>query len=113
MEAGMYYLEEVDKVLNQVNSSYEGLTNKEAEKRQIEKGKNKLNEAKKQSLLSKIIKSILDPMIIMLLVTAGISAFAAKLQNEPYTDVFIILVVVIINTIIGLIQEAKAKKAID
>lgn len=108
-----YYLEEVESVLKQVNSSYKGLSNREAQKRQQEQGKNKLNEAKKQSLFSKIIKSILDPMIIMLLVTAGISAFTAKLQNEPYTDVFIILVVVIINTIMGLIQEAKAEKAID
>lgn len=109
----MYYLEEVESVLKQVGSSYKGLSNREAQKRQQEQGKNKLNEAKKQSLFSKIIKSILDPMIIMLLVTAVISAFAAKLQNEPYTDVFIILVVVIINTIMGLIQESKAEKAID
>lgn len=91
-----YYLEEVDKVLKQVNSTEEGLTNEEAEKRGLEQGKNKLKEAKKESIFSKIIKSILDPMIIMLLVTAAISAFAAKLQNEPFTDVFIILVVVII-----------------
>lgn len=108
-----YYLEEIDSVLKQVNSNYEGLSNKEAKIRQEDQGKNKLNEAKKQSLISKIIKSILDPMIIMLLVTAAISAFAAKMQNEPYTDVFIILVVVIINTIMGLIQESKAEKAID
>lgn len=108
-----YYLEEVDKVLKQVNSTEEGLTNEEAEKRGLEQGKNKLNEAKKESIFSKIIKSILDPMIIMLLVTAAISAFAAKLQNEPFTDVFIILVVVIINTIMGLVQESKAEKAIE
>ncbi len=108
-----YYLEEIDSVLKKVNSNYEGLSNKQAIKRQQEEGKNKLSEAKKESIFSKIIKSILDPMIIMLLVTAGISAFAAKMQNEPYTDVFIILVVVIINTIMGLIQEAKAEKAID
>ena len=108
-----YYLEEVDKVLKQVNSTEEGLTNEEAEKRGLEKGKNKLNEAKKESIFSKIIKSILDPMIIMLLVTAAISAFAAKLQNEPFTDVFIILFVVIINTIMGLVQESKAEKAIE
>ena len=109
----MYYLQEIDKVLKQVNSSYEGLSNKEAQKRQIDQGENKLNDTKKENIFSKIIKSILDPMIIMLLVTAGISAFAAKMQNESYTDVFIILVVVIINTIMGLIQENKAEKAID
>ena len=49
----------------------------------------------------------------MLLVAAGISAFTAIIQNESFTDVFIILFVVAINTILGIIQESKAEKAID
>ena len=108
-----YYLEEVKKVFEELNSSENGLTNQEAYKRQKVQGKNKIDEEKKDGLIKKIIKSVSDPMIIMLIVTAVISAIVAKAQNDSYTDVFIILFVVVINTILGLIQENKAEKAID
>ncbi len=108
-----YYLEEVESVLKELKTDLNGLSTEEASKRQNEQGKNKLEEAKRDGLLKKIINSIADPMIIMLLVTAGISAVVAKAQGEGFTDVFIILFVVIINTIMGLVQESKAEKAID
>ena len=108
-----YYLEEIDKVFDEVKSSEKGLTSKEAAKRLETNGKNKLDEGKKKTLIRKVLDSILDPMIIMLIVTAIISAVVAKLQNDSFTDVFIILFVVVINTIMGLIQENKAEKAID
>ena len=108
-----YYLENIKNVLKDLNSNEEGLSNVEANKRLIENGKNRIEEAKKDGILKKIFNSLRDPMIIMLLVTAIISAILAKIQNESFTDVFIILFVVIINTIMGLIQEEKAEKAID
>ncbi len=108
-----FYLNSTEEVLKEINSNENGLTQAEAEKRQVEQGKNKLQEAKKDSLLKKIINSIADPMIIMLLAAAGISAVTSAIQHEPFTDVFIILFVVIINTILGLIQESKAESAID
>lgn len=108
-----HYLEEIDKVLKEVKSSKEGITSDEASKRQQVEGKNKLKEKEKESVLKRIIKSLADPMIIMLLVAAGISAITAVIQNESFTDVIIILFVVIINTILSLIQESKAEQAID
>lgn len=108
-----HYLEEIDEVLKEVKSSKEGITSDEASKRQQVEGKNKLKEKEKESILKRIIKSLADPMIIMLLVAAGISAITAVIQNESFTDVIIILFVVIINTILSLIQESKAEQAID
>ncbi len=108
-----YYLKEVSEVLNELKTSEEGLSSEETISRQEKSGKNKLAEAKRDGIIKKTIKSILDPMIIMLLVTAIISAVVAKIQGDSFTDVFIILFVVIINTIMGLVQESKAEKAID
>ncbi|MCI8833169.1 MAG: cation-translocating P-type ATPase [Clostridia bacterium] len=108
-----YYLEEKEKVLKELDSTEEGLTDAEAKQRKEKYGANKLSEPPKEPIIKKILNSILDPMIIMLLVAAGISAFTAIIQNESFTDVFIILFVVSINTILGIIQESKAEKAID
>ena len=108
-----YYLEDVKDVLKELDSKEDGLSNIEANKRLVDNGKNRIEEGKKDGIFKKIFNSLKDPMIIMLLVTAVISAILAKIQNEPFTDVFIILFVVIINTIMGLIQEGKAEKAID
>ena len=108
-----YYLETATKVLKELKSSEEGLESKEAEARLEKQGKNKLAEEKKDTLFKKILNSIMDPMIIMLIVTAIISAVVAKVQGDSFTDVFIILFVVVINTIMGLVQESKAEKAID
>ena len=108
-----FYLEEKEKVLSELDSSEEGLASEDVQKRKEKYGLNKLAEAKKEGIIKKIIKSILDPMIIMLLVAAGISAVTAIAQNDTFTDVFIILFVVIINTILGIVQENKAEQAID
>lgn len=108
-----FYLESKDEVLKEVKATENGLTEQEAKKRQEANGKNKLKEAEKEGIIKKIISSLMDPMIIMLLVAAGISAVTAIIQNETFTDVFIILFVVAINTILGLIQESKAESAID
>ena len=108
-----YYLEDNEKVLKELNTDSNGLSKKEAEERITYYGPNKLEEGKKEGIFKKILKSILDPMIIMLLVAAGISGVTAFIQNDSFTDVFIILFVVIINTILGIVQENKAEQAIE
>ena len=107
------YLKNVNDVLQEVNSSDNGISSKEADERLEKNGKNKLKEPKKDGILKKFLKSLLDPMIIMLLAAAAISAVTAVIQGENFTDVFIILFVVIVNTILGMVQESKAEHAID
>ncbi len=107
------YLKSAEEVLKDVDSTSNGLTSKQAEKRLEENGQNKLKEPLKDGIVKRFFKSLMDPMIIMLLAAATISAVTAIASNESFTDVFIILFVVIINTILGLVQESKAENAID
>ena len=107
------YLKETKEVLNELESNPNGLSTAEAQKRLEKNGKNKLKEPEKDGIVKKFIKSLIDPMIIMLLVAATISAVTAIIQGESFTDVFIILFVVIVNTILGMVQESKAEHAID
>lgn len=94
------YLSSTDDVLKEVSSNSNGISSKEAEKRLEKNGKNKLEEPKKDGILKKFVKSLADPMIIMLLAAAGISAVTSAIQHEGFTDVFIILFVVIVNTVL-------------
>ena len=108
-----FYREEVDTVLKEVGSSPAGLTSAEAAERLEKNGKNKLKQAQKDSLLKRFFAQLTDPMIIILLVAAGISAVLAVIEKEFPSDVIIILVVVLINAILGVYQESKAEKAIE
>ena len=111
-----HYLHEVADVFAEVKSSETGLTSAEAEKRLQENGKNKLAEAKKASMFSRFIDQLKDPMIIILLVAAVISAVTEMVEAGGFvtpTDSIIILVVVLINAILGVIQESKAEKAVE
>ena len=106
------YLVSPEEVLKEQNSSPEGLSQAEAEKRLEQTGPNKLKEGKKDSLLKKFLKELADPMIIILIVAAAISGVTAFYEGESFTDVIIILAVVIINAVLGVFQESKAEAAI-
>lgn len=108
-----HYLSEVGEVLEAVKSRETGLTSSEAEKRLTENGKNKLQEGKKKSTFKRLLDQFADPMIIILIIAAGISAVTAVMEKEFPTDVIIILAVVIINAILGVYQESKAEAAIE
>lgn len=107
------YLKSADEVFADIDSSANGLTSTEAQTRLEKNGKNKLAEAKKPSVIKKFFAELADPMIIILLIAAAVSGVTAALQNESFTDVFIILAVVLINAVLGVVQESKAEKAIE
>ena len=108
-----YYCEEKERVLEELGSSHEGLDVNEAEKRLLKHGKNKLAEAKKDSLIKRFFAQMKDPMIIILLCAAAISGVLAVSEGESFADVIIILAVVIVNAVLGVYQENKAEKAIE
>ena len=107
------YLESTQAVLEKLSSAENGLKEQEAKVRLEKNGKNKLQEAKGKSLAKRFLEQILDPMILILLGAATISAVTAVMENESFADVFIILFVVIVNAVLGVFQESKAEKAIE
>ena len=107
------YCEEKDAVLAELDSSENGLSSAEAQKRLEAHGKNKLKEPAKESLIKRFFGQMADPMIIILLVAAAISGVLAVTQGESFADVIIILAVVVVNAVLGVYQENKAEKAIE
>ena len=104
--------DEVLKILNTDKKS--GLSNQEANLRTQKYGKNKLDEKKKDSLLVRFVKQFNDFMIIILIVASIISAGISYIQGEnDYIDSIIIIGIVIMNAIMGVVQEAKAEKSIE
>lgn len=108
-----FYSMDSSSVLDALKAVKEGLSTAEAEKRLAEHGKNKLAEGKKESLIVKFFKQMMDPMIIVLIVAAALSGITAFWEGESFADVFIILFVVILNAVLGVIQESKAEEAIE
>ena len=108
-----FYLSEKEAVLAELNSRHEGLSAAEAQTRLEQNGPNALKAAPKQSLLSRFLDQMKDPMILILLAAALISGITAALEGESFADVIIILAVVIINAVLGVYQESKAEKAIE
>lgn len=108
-----FYCEESQAVLQHLNSSATGLSAQEATHRAEQYGPNKLKEGKKATLFQRFLQQLCDPMIIILLVAAAISGVTAAYAGESFADVFIILIVVLINAVLGVYQESKAEKAIE
>ncbi len=108
-----FYLHDARDVMSELQTSDEGLPSEEAASRLQKNGKNKLAEGKKTSLIVRFLKQLADPMTIILIVAAVISGILAWVNKEVPTDVIIIMVVVVINAILGVVQESKAEKAID
>ena len=102
-------------VLNKLNTNEKiGLTKEEIETRQAKYGKNKIKDKPKESFFIKFIKQFNDFMIIILIIASIVSAGISYIQGEnDYFDAIIIIAIVILNAIMGVVQEAKAEKSIE
>lgn len=96
-----------EQTLSSLNSQYDGLSKDEAASRLQKYGKNALEEREGKSMLAKLLAQFKDVMIIILLVAALISGLLGE-----WTDSFIILFVVVLNAVLGVIQENKAEQAL-
>ena len=111
----MWHTQRKDEVLKNLGTNEKnGLADEEVKVRQEKDGKNKLEEKKKDSFFIKFLKQFNDFMIIILIIASIVSAFVSKMQGEnDYVDSIIIIGIVVFNALMGVIQEAKAEKAIE
>ena len=103
-----HYLEETETVLNSQDTTENGLDSTQVGLRIQKYGKNELAEGKRKSIIAKLWEQISDPMIIVLIVAGVISGIVGEIA-----DMIIILIVVVLNSILGIVQEGKAEKAIE
>ena len=108
------YTQSVEEVLHGLGVGTEGLTTAQARERLSKYGPNKLKEAEKPTLLQRFLAQLRDPMLIILMIAAGVSALTGWLAGEnEWAEVIIILAVVLLNAVLGVIQESKAEAAIE
>ena len=108
------YTQSAEEVLQDLGVTAEGLSTAEAKARAEKYGPNKLKEAEKPTLLQRFLTQLKDPMLIILMIAAGVSALTGMLSGEnEWAEVIIIVAVVLLNAILGVIQESKAEAAIE
>lgn len=100
-----YYKLSVDECIKNLHSNAEWLDSTEVESRLKYYGKNVLQELHREPLIFKFIKQFKDALIILLIISCGISLYL-----EDYRWAIILWVIVLINAVIGYVQEAKAEK---
>ena len=107
------YLKTKNEVLNEYKTSMDGLSSKEARRRQGIQGKNVLIEKNKKSKLSIFLKQFKNVMIILLLVVGLMSLFYAIFTDGDFLEPIVILGTTLVNCLMGYFQESKAEDAIE
>lgn len=109
-----YYKLSVDETLNELNAESAGLSSERAAERLAQYGLNKLKEAEKPGFWKRFLTQLKDPMLIILLAAAGVSALTGAIAGESeWAETIIILAVVLLNAVLGVLQESKAEAAIE
>lgn len=109
-----YHHEETTAVLEALSSDFEnGLSSAQAAERQKKYGPNKLREKKKKSNLQRFADQFKDVMILILIAASIISFVVACTEGEGFFEPVLILVIVVVNAIMGVMQESRAEKALE
>ncbi len=109
-----YYNKDLKQIYSELNSSEKGLTSTEAADKNAKFGENKLTEQKKIGFFKKLLNEFKNLMIIILIISAIISLTSAVIHNdlESMFEGILIFVIVIINAVVGVIQQQKAEDAL-
>ena len=109
-----WYAMDKNDVICRLNSNIDkGLNIEEVNNKRNKFGFNELKAGKKKSLIIKFLEQFKDFMIIVLIISAIVSGFVGVANGEGITDTIIILFVIVVNAIIGVVQENKAEKSLE
>ncbi|MBQ9737194.1 MAG: ATPase, partial [Clostridia bacterium] len=112
----LYYYQPKEEVLNLLKTNPKtGLSESTALSLLEKHGRNKLKEKKKKSMFRRFLEQFNDVMILILLAAAAISFVIACVEQNPkeFFEPLLILLIVILNAVMGVLQESKAEKALD
>lgn len=107
------YAQSGEELMHQLGSGETGLSGAEAEKRLQQYGENRLKTAEKPTLLRRFLNQLKDPMLLILMAAAVVSGITSAIEHEGFADVVIIAIVVLLNAVLGVVQESKAEAAIE
>ncbi len=114
MDENLWFNQNISEVQKVLDTNLEnGLDDSQHLKRIEKHGYNELKEKKKKSLLQKFIDQFKDFMIIVLIIAALVSGVVGYLEGEGVTDSIIILLIVVVNAVIGVVQESKAESSLE
>ena len=110
-----FYTKSSQEVLGELNSAPEGLSSAEASSRREKYGPNELQQARKKTNFQRFLDQFKDVMILILLVAAAVSFVIACVEGNPkeFFEPGLILLIVVLNALMGVMQESKAEKALD
>jgi Ca2+-transporting ATPase len=108
-----WHAKEVEDVLEALETSREGITDEEAGRRLEEYGANELKEEAKIKWYHILYEQFTSILVIILIISAAVSAYLAIQESEPMTDAIVILFIVVMNAILGFVQEYRAEKAVE
>ena len=108
-----WHAAEIDEVLGILETSRDGITDEEAAKRLEVYGPNELKEEKKKQWYHLVIEQFTSILVVILIISAAVSAYISIQAGEPMTDTWVILIIVVMNAVLGFVQEYRAEKAVE
>jgi len=110
-----HHIPEADVIRQLDTNTATGLTEAQVSERQAKYGENKLREKKKKTNLQRFFDQFKDAMILILLAAAAVSFVIACVERNPkeFFEPLLILLIVVLNAVMGVMQESKAEKALD
>ncbi len=113
MEKKDWHSTEIEDVLSVLETSREGISDEEVAKRLQEYGPNELKEEAKKQWYHLLWEQFTSILVIVLIISAAVSGYLAYKVGEAMTDMYVILVIVVMNAILGFYQEYKAEQAVE
>ena len=113
MEKQNWHSIELEDVLLNLETSREGITEEEAHQRLEKYGPNELKEEGKKQWYQLLFEQFNSILVIILIISAAVSAYLAYMESEPMTDTYVILFIVVMNAVLGFVQEYRAEKAVE